>query len=225
MPDIKPQISLHTERPVVRKDISTTFDIVVEINSSTDTQNVSFESKPCNLCLVIDRSGSMQGEKLDIAKQACLDIYQRLDFQKDRLSVVVFDDTAEVIFNPDIPHEQFEEKIQNIRSGGSTDLASGWRLGLLEIQTHGSEEHINRVILLSDGHANRGETKKDVLARDSEQAYNLGITTSTIGIGKDFEEDILDAIATASCGNFWFVEEISLETIIKTEFEGALSIS
>jgi Ca-activated chloride channel homolog len=74
------------------------------------------------------------------------------------------------VFNPDISSEQFEEKIQSIRSGSMTDLASGWRLGLLEIQTHGSEEHINRVILLSDGHANRGETKKDVLARDSEQA-------------------------------------------------------
>lgn len=224
MPEIKPQVTLHTERPVVRKDIPTTFDIVVEINSSTDTQSVSFESKPCNLCLVIDRSGSMSGGKLDIAKQACLDIYKRLDFQKDRLSVVVFNHTAEVIFNPDIPNKQFEEKIQKIRTGGNTDLASGWRLGLLEIQTHGSEEHINRVILLTDGQANQGETKKDVLARDSEQAYNLGIITSTIGIGQDFEEDLLDAIATASCGNFWFVEETSLETIIKTEFEGALSI-
>ncbi|MHC5862992.1 VWA domain-containing protein, partial [Nostoc sp.] len=118
MLEIKPQIILHVERPLVRKDISTTFDIVVEINSSTDSQSVSFESKPCNLCLVIDRSGSMTGEKLDIAKQACLDIYKRLDFQKDRLSVVVFDDTAEVIFNPDTPREQFEEKIINIKTGG-----------------------------------------------------------------------------------------------------------
>ncbi len=120
--------------------------------------------------------------------------------------------------------DQLEEQITKIESGGSTDLSSGWRMGLLEVQNHSIDEYINKVIILSDGMANLGETKKYVLEQESKRAYNLGIITSTIGIGTDFDEDLLCAIAEASSGNFWFVEKTSFEDIVEKEFDGAFSI-
>jgi Ca-activated chloride channel homolog len=219
---MKPELSIYTERSVIRDDISTTFDVVFEINSAVGDK-MSSERRDLNICLVIDKSGSMSGDKLETAKKCCINIAKRLQ-ERDMLSVVTFDDVAQVVFNPNVPRNEFESRILSIRSGGQTDLASGWRLGLLELQTHGNSEQFYRVILLSDGQANVGETKKDVLERDAEHAYQLGIITSTLGIGKDFQEDLLHSIAKASGGNFWFVEEHSLENIIETEFEGALSI-
>ncbi|HYT43934.1 MAG TPA: hypothetical protein VEP90_16460, partial [Methylomirabilota bacterium] len=84
--------------------------------------------------------------------------------------------------------------------------------------------HTNRLILLSDGQANAGETKRIVLSKESFKARELGITTSTIGIGNDFEEDILAALASESGGRFWYIQESRIEDIIKEEFEGALSV-
>ncbi|WP_305039530.1 VWA domain-containing protein, partial [Frankia sp. Cj3] len=85
-----------------------------------------------------------------------------------------------------------------MRAGGMTDLSLGWYQGLLELQTHMAPEHRNRIFLLSDGAANRGETKKSSLAATAIRARDVGITTSTIGIGDDFQEDLLEAIASAS---------------------------
>ena len=216
------QLTLHTERNVIRDDTPSTFDIVVEINA-TQSEVLETGTRPLNLALVIDRSGSMSGQKLETAKSSCTSIVNRLG-KDDLLSIIVFDDIAEVIVNPTVAKDEIQGKIAAISSGGSTDLASGWRLGLLELQTHGDDSHINRLILLSDGQANVGEIRRDVLERDAEHAYQLGLVSSTIGVGTDFEENLLRAIATASGGGFWFIEDTSIERIIEGEFRGALSV-
>ncbi len=218
----QPQLALYTERNIIRNDTPSTFDIVVEINA-TQSEVPETDIKSLNLALVIDRSGSMSGQKLETAKSSCASIVNRLR-KDDLLSIIVFDDIAEVIVNPSVAKDEIQGKIAEISSGGSTDLASGWRLGLLELQTHGDDTRLDRLILLSDGQANVGETRRDVLERDAERAYQLGLVSSTIGVGADFAEDILRAIATASGGSFWFIEDASIEHIIDEEFRGSLSI-
>jgi Ca-activated chloride channel family protein len=79
-------------------------------------------------------------------------------------------------------------------------------------------------MLLSDGQANAGETKRSTLAREAEQARERGITTSTIGVGQDFQEDLLKAIATGSGGRFWYIQDSEIEDIISEEFQGSLSV-
>ena len=108
--------------------------------------------------------------------------------------------------------------------GGSTNLSLGWYLGLLELQTYMTENHNNRLFLLSDGQANQGETKVTILAQEASKSRELGITTSTIGIGDDFQEDILAAIATESGGRFWYIQESQIKDIINEEFKGAMSV-
>lgn len=217
------KLDILTERPSVRKDKPSELDIVVEIRtqqSLSTTKNAKF----LNLCVVIDRSESMSGEKLDAAKKSCIDVYKQLN-QNDLFTVVVFDHEAEVIVNPQTPKTDVIDKINRIGSGGQTNLSLGWYLGLLELQTYMTEDHNSRLFLLSDGQANTGETKKATLAQEAFKSRELGISTSTIGIGSDFQEDILEAIATESGGRFWYIVESKVEDIIEEEFKGALSVA
>jgi Ca-activated chloride channel homolog len=211
------------DRPIVRDDIPTDIDFVVDIITSR-----GMEGEPAkhaiNLCVVIDRSGSMGGYKIEQAKKSCIDIYESLT-PEDHLTVLAFDTQVLSVVNPQTPKAEIEDRILALTSGGGTDLSKGWYLGLLELQTYSSEKHINRLILLSDGQANVGESKSAVLGAESARARDeVGITTSTIGIGTDFQEDILAALARESGGRFWYIGDSAIEEIIREEFSGALSV-
>ena len=138
--------------------------------------------------------------------------------------MVVFGDSAEVVVNPQTAREEAARKIEAIKVGGNTNLSLGWGLGLLELQTYTTDSHYSRLFLLSDGQANAGETKRTTLAREASLSRDLGITTTTIGIGDDFAEDLLEALATASGGRFWYIGESKIEEIIEEEFRGALTV-
>ncbi|MCZ7377095.1 vWA domain-containing protein [Micromonospora sp. WMMC250] len=198
-------------------------DIVVNLMTSRGLEG-QMAKRPINLCLVIDRSGSMDGNKLEQAKRACLDIFRSLT-PDDHFTVLAFDNEVISVVNPQTPEAEVEDRIRALDAGGSTNLSKGWYLGLLELQTYGTPKHINRMILLSDGMANAGERKSAVLGQESARARDeLGITTSTIGIGKDFQEDILAALATESGGRWWYIGNQAIADIIREEFSGALSV-
>lgn len=216
------KIALLPERPVVRNDTMSEMDLVVEISSRPGEERTRPQG-PMNLCLVIDRSGSMQGPKLDTAKKSCIDIFRRLGLG-DLLTVVTFDDDVAVIINPQTPKGDVEAKVNAIRLGNATNLSLGWYQGLLELQTHMTEATYNRLFLLSDGQANAGETKRSVFSDTATRARDVGITASTIGIGGDFQEDLLEAIASSSGGRFWNISESDIEDIIEEEFEGARTV-
>lgn len=219
------QLSLKViaERPVVRNDQISDIDIAIDL-LTTKTIGTQSANYAINLCIVIDRSGSMGGEKLEQAKKSCVDIYESLN-SNDRLTVLAFDDEVVSVVNPQTPPNLIKERIMALESRGTTNLSKGWYLGLLELQTYSTDKHINRLILLSDGKANAGEQKVSTLGEESSRARNeMGITTSTIGIGAGFQEDILATLANESGGRFWFIGEFGIEDIIKEEFSGALSV-
>lgn len=223
MPTDQLSLEVIVERPIVRNDQFSDIDIAIDL-LTTKTIGTQSANYAINLCIVIDRSGSMEGEKLYQAKKSCVDIYKSLN-PNDRLTVLAFDDEVIAVVNPQTPTNLIEERIMALNSGGSTNLSKGWYLGLLELQTYTTDKHINRLILLSDGQANQGEQKSSTLGAESSRARNdMEITTSTIGIGKDFQEDILAALAHESGGRFWFIGEARIEDIIKEEFSGALSV-
>jgi Ca-activated chloride channel family protein len=219
------QLSLEViaERPVVRKDQTSDIDMAIDVVTSKTIGSQS-ATYAINLCIVIDRSGSMEGDKLEQAKNSCLEIYDSLN-ANDRFTVLAFDSDVVAVVNPQTPRNLVRDRIQALTSGGQTDLSKGWYLGLLELQTYSTDQHINRLVLLSDGQANEGEQKPSVLGAESSRARDeVGITTSTIGIGTGFQEDILAALAHESGGRFWFIGEARIEDIIKEEFSGALSV-
>ena len=119
-------INILAENDVVRNDQVSELDIAVEIAAGEEKEREMLKQE-LSLCIVIDRSGSMAGEKLETAKRSCIEIYNKLR-KDDLFIVVVFDDEAEVIVNPQSEKKEIIGKIQGISTGGETNLSLGWYL-------------------------------------------------------------------------------------------------
>lgn len=164
------------------------------------------DRKPVNLCLVLDRSGSMQGGKLRAARQAAIDVVSRL-LPGDRLSVVAFDDEIETLFAGLSMDESGKAEaitaIGGLNARACTDLAGGWFEGarcvssLMESATDFSSGH---VVLLSDGMANRGITDPRQLQKHASELAQRGVTSSCVGVGNGYSPLQLDAIAEGGGG-------------------------
>ena len=178
-----------------------------------------------NLSLVLDRSGSMEGEKLVRAREAagfCID--QLL--ASDRVSVVIFDDVVETLVASQTVEnrESIKARIAHIRARNSTALHEAWVRGGIEVGNHLINEAINRVLLITDGLANVGETNVDRIVTQAGELAARNVTTTTIGIGSDFNEDLLIPMAEAGRGNAWHVERADdMERIFATELKGLVA--
>ena len=184
------------------------------------------ERAPLNIALVIDRSGSMTGQKIERAKEAAIQAIRRLD-SRDIVSVVVFDNNIDVL----IPAtkvsnlEGMERKIRSIEPGGTTALHAGTQKGAEEVQKFFEKGIVNRVILLSDGQANVGPSSPAQLAELGRTLGGKGISVTTLGLGSDYNEDLMSRLASASDGNHKFIESASeMAEIFQREFNTALSV-
>ncbi|MCX7048375.1 MAG: VWA domain-containing protein [Candidatus Sumerlaeota bacterium] len=181
---------------------------------------------PVNLCVVLDKSGSMQGEKIEKAKEAAMMAIRRLN-SEDIISVVCYDTNVTVV----IPATKVSDKesifykIREIRAGGSTALFAGVSKGAEEIRKFISRNRVNSIILLSDGLANVGPQTPAELGRLGASLGKEGITVSTIGLGLGYGEDLMTQLALNSDGNHFFAEQASdLAGIFDKEFGKALSV-
>ncbi len=177
---------------------------------------------PLNLALVLDRSGSMAGEPLEMAKEATVAALRQLK-PEDRVSVVSFDDEVRVEV-PSAPARDLEAMIAQVRtitSGGSTALYDGWMVGATQVATHLNRQGLNRVILLSDGQANHGLTDAREIARRVSGLSERGVSTTTLGFGGHYDENLLLSMATSGDGNFEHIEEAGkLPTFFESELQG-----
>lgn len=167
---------------------------------------------PIAVALVLDRSGSMDGEPLEAATEAAAWAVSRLHPQ-DVVSSVVFDDIVDVLAEPAraIEHSQLGARLRALRSGGSTNLSGGWLRGRQQMEQaaellSGRVGATRRIVLLTDGHANHGITDVEQLTELARRARAQGISTTTIGVGADYDDALLRAMADAGGGNAWYVE-------------------
>lgn len=177
---------------------------------------------PLNLALVLDRSGSMSGRPLEMARRAAGVALRRLQ-PHDRVSLVTFDHTVETVLPPQLAADPGAlcREVDRITAGGATALHAGWLEGALLAAQHLDPRALNRVLLLSDGQANRGETRPDVIAAQVRGLTGRGVSTSTIGLGHHYDEALLQAMADAGDGNYEHLEdEEALPAYFAAELQG-----
>jgi Ca-activated chloride channel family protein len=160
---------------------------------------------PLNLCLTLDRSTSMQGEKMDIVKSASSELMRTLRPQ-DIFSVVAFSDRAEVIipaaFQTD--RSKLQARIQMIQTGGSTEIYRGLEAGVQEIRRNLDPKRVSHLILLTDGHTYGDEQACFQLA---EEAARQKIGISGLGIGSDWNDIFLDALTSRTGNNSAYISK------------------
>lgn len=166
-----------------------------------DRGEVERKRAALNLALVIDRSGSMNGRPLHEAMRCAEMVVDRLG-NADRLSIVAYDSTVDVV----VPSTYVTDKpalktaIRSIKCAGMTALYDGWHAGAVEAAAALNPSYVSRVLLLSDGCANVGPNDLETLARHCATIAEAGVSTSTYGLGLNFNENIMTGMAEAGQG-------------------------
>lgn len=224
------------DRPLIGCDLALDREVLpagasqsVVIKVSLDVPELPRENArpPVNLALVFDRSGSMSGSKIEKARQAAIEALRRLG-AGDLFSLVVYDHQVETLVSAQSAAntEWIETQIRGIRPGGNTALFGAVSQGAAEVRRHADQPYVHRVILLSDGLANVGPSAPEDLARLGAALLKEGISVTTIGIGTDFNEDLMTRLAARSDGNHYFVEDSrDLSRIFAAELGDVLSVA
>jgi len=183
---------------------------------------------PLNVSLVLDRSGSMGGGKFDLAREAA---HKALDLLKadDRFSVVVYDTEIDLLTGSTAAtgdaRRVARDRLAEVGPRGSTNLCGGWLRGCEQVGLGMTPDAIGRCLLLTDGLANVGITDGNELRRHAGELRARGVATSTFGIGADFDERLLQGMADASGGHFYYLQEAQqIPDILASEMGEALEV-
>jgi len=200
--------------------------MVVKVTLDAEKAPKRGRRPPVNLAIVLDRSGSMHGEKIAKAKEAAIEALGRLG-RSDIFSLVAYDHNVNTV----VPAQRAEDtdriraRIRNIQSGGRTALFAGVSQGASEVRKHLEEEFVNRIILLSDGLANVGPSSPEELGRLGAALIKEGISVTTVGVGLDYNEDLMTRLSRKSDGNSYFVESSEdLPRIFAAELGDVLNV-
>jgi Ca-activated chloride channel family protein len=178
--------------------------------------------RPMNLAVVLDRSGSMSEEhKIDNAKKALYALIDQLH-EDDIFSLVIYDDVIEVLreAGPVGNKRSLKSLVEEIYPRNSTNLGGGVIEGFRQAQQYACREYTNRVVLLSDGLANRGITDANELNRIARRYRSQSISLTAMGVGLDYNENLMAGLAESGGGNYYFIESAhQLASIMAREFD------
>ncbi|MCU0897359.1 MAG: VWA domain-containing protein [Burkholderiales bacterium] len=180
--------------------------VLVQVQGPAQPSSVA-PRPPHHLALVIDRSGSMSGRPLAEAVACARFMIDRLR-PADRVALVDFDDKVRVLVpaTPARDRQALHLALDRIRAGGSTNLHGGWLAGAEAVSGFADGPGLNRVIVLSDGRANVGLTDTAAIVAQCAELAGAGVSTSTYGLGRSFNEDLMVEMARAGQGSHYYGE-------------------
>lgn len=212
---------IQTDRALIPAGARATRYLHVTIAAPSAPARAAQPRPAVDVAFVLDRSGSMDGSKLAMARRAVAHAL-RLLTPNDRFALVVYDDAVDVVQPATAgTHEAVAlalRRLDGVEARGSTNLADGWMRGAEALRTRSARGHvadagatpagdrIRRVLLLTDGLANQGLTDPDALAEVAARLRAEGIGTSTFGVGVDFDESLLARLAQQGGGHFYYIE-------------------
>ena len=207
-PETKVQIPyehsiLYSRTSLVQKEEPQMLYVILEMQAPVEARRAP--SPPLNVCIVLDRSTSMKGEKMDVVKASAIQVLRNLRPQ-DILSVVTFSDRAEVII-PASHHEdrsRLEARVQMIQPSGGTEMFQGLQAGSKEVMQSRNSKRLSHIILLTDGQTYGDEQKCLELA---SKLGDHGVGISAMGIGKEWNDTFLDVLATRTGGSSAYIAE------------------
>lgn len=200
---IHPTILLSPLKPAIPAQ-GGAIDIMVRVQGPEQPEGDKAKVAPKRLSLVVDRSGSMSGQPLHEAL-ICVQHIAGCMTPQDRISVVVYDDNVNVLMplGPVTSPDAMKRLLATVDSGGSTNLFGGWEDGAKQLEK-GQDSSISRVILLSDGQANHGLLEQDSIEKHCREWLSKGVSTTTVGLGRGFNEDLMIAMAKAGGGQQYY---------------------
>jgi Ca-activated chloride channel family protein len=181
---------------------------------------------PLNLCLVIDRSGSMEGPPLEYAKQACAYVVDLLS-PDDVLSIVTFEEVVDTLMPPQrvTNRQAIKDGILRIMPGNTTNLHGGMSLAAQHISQTNDPGRAARMIVLSDGDSTAGIKDFSALVGFASEIKGRGISATFLGFGPDYNEELLASMAKRAGGNYYYIERPELiPEIFRMELEKLMTV-
>lgn len=181
---------------------------------------------PINLCLCIDRSGSMEGEPLDYVKRACAHVVDLLD-PNDVLSVVTFAEEIEVVMPARrvVNRELIKQHILRIDTGNTTNLYDGILVAGRQVASVQSPAYLNRLLVLTDGEPTTGIKDFQSIVGQVAELKSRGIAVTALGFGPDYNEELMAGIARRSGGNYYFISRPELiPEVFRKELESLMTV-
>jgi Ca-activated chloride channel family protein len=202
VPDLPVKHKVYYSRPnLVRMDEPQMLYVLLEIKPQKKSNEIP--APPLNVCLVLDRSTSMKGEKMDVVKNAAIKVMRNLR-SEDIFSVVAFSDRAEILVpaSYSIDKSKLEAGIQMLQPSGGTEMFQGLQAAYNEVLRNATRERVNHIILLTDGHT-YGDVQQCLNLADRASHQRVGI--SAMGIGKEWNDQFLDSLANRTGGNSRYI--------------------
>lgn len=201
-------------------------EMILQVGITTGESNGYFDREPSNVCLVIDRSGSMSGIKMQRTKEAMLTFLGHLQAE-DLLSIVVFDHEAAVLRAPVPVGDKYlaEQIIRNIQVRGSTDLNAGIVTGYRQLVNQFQQGRTNRMIILTDAMTNSGTIDPEQIIKNAgtyEAGYDVDFTF--IGVGMDINADLARQLSESKHSTFHFIHDAAdINKVFNAEVESLLA--